>query len=168
MKRFNVNFKIVIVGIIIMALSCGLMAQPLQERARQTEQNARLSKMVPGFTEEQRNQLKEIQLATLKEVQPLKDELKVNNARLNVLLKQDNPDMKEINNLVEANAEIQVKVKLRSIEGMIMARSLLNEEQKILFDAGGLRIQNPDLAMESYRQRDFRGRNRTFPPRNRF
>jgi hypothetical protein len=167
MKKLNVNFKIVFVGIIILALSCDLMAQPLQERARQREQKARFTEMVPGLTEEQRNQLKEIHLATLKEVQPLKDELKVNNARLNILLKQDNPDMKEINNLVEANADIQARVMMLSIEGRVKTRSLLTEEQKILFDAGGLRLQKQDLTMESYRQRDLQPRNRLYSQRNR-
>ena len=141
MKRLYVNFKVLVVFTILLVLSHSLMAQPRQRRMQQHGETYRFEQIIPGLTEEQKIQMKEIHLATLKEVLPLKDELKVNNARLNLLVKKDNPDMKEIKSLVQTNAEMQIKIEILTTESRIKTRSLLTDEQKILLDARRERMQ---------------------------
>jgi len=167
MKRLYVNFKILVATTILLTLSYSVMAQPQQRRTLQPGQKGQSSQMIPGLTEEQRKQVKEIHLARLKAVQPLQDEMKVNNAKLNALFKKENPDMKEIISLVEANAEIQTKTKILSIESMIKTRSLLTDEQKILFDAGGGKMRKARFARASVRHREFQGRGRMYQQRSR-
>jgi len=87
------------------------------------------------LTEDQRAEVKEIHLVRMKEVQPLKDQLKINRAKLNALVNKDNPDMKEIVNLAEANAKIMTNIQVKQIESKIKVRSLLTDEQKVIYDA---------------------------------
>lgn len=163
MKRMNLNFKILIAITVMLALSYSLMAQPSQQRMQASPESGH--NFLPGMTEDQKSQLKEVKLATLKAVQPLQDELKVNRARLNLLVKKDNPDMKEIQSLVEATAEIQVKVQMLTIESKIESRKLLSEEQKILLDAKGDRMQK--MRQIERRRQDFQGKQRMGQQRNR-
>ena len=135
MKRLDSNLKILIAITVLLALSYNLMAQPQQRRMVSPAAKTQTGQFIPGLTEDQKSQMKELKLATMKAVQPLKDELMVNKAMLNLLVRKDNPDMNEIRSLVEATAEIQVKVQILTIESQIKTRNLLNEEQKVLLDA---------------------------------
>jgi Spy/CpxP family protein refolding chaperone len=165
MKRLESNFKILIAITVMLALSYSLMAQPTQQRMQAPSERSWMGQIVPGLTEDQKSQLKEVKLATLKSVQPLQDELKVNRARLNLLVKKDNPDMKEIQRLVEATAEIQVKLQMLTIESKIKSRKLLSEEQKILLDAKEDKMQK--MRQIERRRQDFQGKQRMGQQRNR-
>ena len=168
MKRLYVNFKVLVVFTILLVLSHSLMAQPRQRRMQQHGETCRYEQIIPGLTDEQKIQMKEIHLATLKEVLPLKDELKVNNARLNLLVKKDNPDMKEIKSLVQANAEMQIKIEILTTESRIKTRSLLTDEQKILLDARLERMQKSLAARGPMYMGGFNEREMMNQQRNRF
>ena len=115
---------------------------------------------LPDLTEEQKDQIKEIHLAHIKDVQPLKDEVKINRVKVDVLLKRDDPDMKEIVSLVEANGKLLTQIQVKSIEQKISVRSLLTDEQKIIYDTRGERLKAHRAMAEHHRHRRMAGRTR--------
>jgi Spy/CpxP family protein refolding chaperone len=76
MKRIDSNFKLLLAIVIILGISLGVTAQPQQRR-----QMPHRSQMYhSGFqhlnlTEEQKDQIKQIRQAHLKDVQSFKDEI---------------------------------------------------------------------------------------------
>jgi Spy/CpxP family protein refolding chaperone len=105
------------------------------------------------LTEEQKDQIKEIRMAHLKDVQPLKDEVKINRAKIDALLHQDDPDMDQIVSLVEENGKLLVQIQVKSIEQKISVRSLLTDEQKAIFDAQSEKMERRRAFAEHHRHR---------------
>jgi Spy/CpxP family protein refolding chaperone len=160
MKKLDVNLKVLMAIIILFGLSLSLMAQPRQKDPRHQNRGDRGFAMLK-LSDEQKEQAKTIHLANAKEVQPLKDELAINKAKINALIKQDDPDMKEIVSLVEANGKLLTDIQVKSIESKIRFRSILNEEQKVIFDANHGRMQRKKaMAMHrrAYMQKQGRSR----------
>jgi Spy/CpxP family protein refolding chaperone len=155
MKRIDRNYKLLVAIIILLGLSLGVMAQP---HRRGPMPHHRPMIFQPGLpfldlTDEQKAQIKDIHLAHVKDVQPLKDEVKINRAKIDALLKNDEPDMKQIVSLVEANGKFLTQVQVKSIEQRINIRSLLTEEQKIIFDAHSERMGKRRAMIQHHRQR---------------
>ncbi|MCK5463820.1 MAG: periplasmic heavy metal sensor, partial [Bacteroidales bacterium] len=102
MKRIDNHFKLLVAIIVVLGLSLSVMAQqsrkgPMPHRSM----TAKSGLQYLDLTEEQKDQIKEIHLAHMKAVQPNRDEVKINRAKINALLNNDDPDMKEIVSLVE-------------------------------------------------------------------
>ena len=134
MKKTDLNLKVLLAIIAVLGLSLSLMAQP-EQRQRQFQQRDHFGCAMLDLTEEQKAEIKEIHLARLKEIQPLKDEISINRAELNALVKNDDPDMKKITGLVEANGELMTKIRISQIESRIKVRSLLTNDQKVIWDS---------------------------------
>ena len=161
MKRIDSNFKLLLAIIIVLGISLSVTAQPQQRRQMPNRSHMAQS----GFqhlnlTEEQKDQIKQIRQAHLKDVQSYKDEVKINRAKVNALLHKDDPDMKQIVNLVEANGKLLTQIQIKSIEQKIAVRSLLTDEQKTIFDAHSERISKRRALAEHHRHRHYSGRKR--------
>ena len=168
MKKININTKTIIASAVILLISFGAMAQPQQRRMQKISPKGSMSQIIPGLSEEQRGQMKEIHLSTMKSMQSLKDEMKVNSAKLNILVKKDDPDMKEITSLVKANSDLQVSMKILSIESKIKSRNILTDEQKIVFDSKAERIRQINGHKRLAMHKQLQGRGRMQGQRNRF
>jgi Spy/CpxP family protein refolding chaperone len=134
MKRTDSNVKVLAAIIVLLGISLGLMAQPGQQQRQHQHEGQNCSGLV-DLTEEQKAEIKAIHLERMKAVQPLKDEIKINRAKINALVKKDDPDMKEITGLVEANGKLLTQVRILQIDSRIKERSLLTEDQKVVWDA---------------------------------
>ncbi len=154
MKRIDNHFKLLVAIIVVLGLSLSVMAQP-QTRGHMSHRSMTVKSglQLLDLTEEQKDQIKEIHLAHMKDVQPLKDEVKIDRVKVDVLLKRDDPDMKEIVSLVEANGKLLTQIQVKSIEQKISVRSLLTDEQKIIYDARGERIREHRAMAVHYRHR---------------
>lgn len=159
MKKTDVNLKILVAMVALFGITLSLMAQP-QPGQRQFQNRERVAPALLDLTEEQKDEIKAIHIEQLKAVQPLKDELRINKAKINALMNKDNPDMKEIVPLVEANGKLITQIQIENIESQIKIRSLLTEEQKTLFDAHGKRMQRERAMAENRPHRRFPGRSR--------
>jgi Spy/CpxP family protein refolding chaperone len=161
MKRIDRNFKLLVAIIVVLGLSLSVMAQPHQRR-QMPHQSMRAQSPLQflDLSEEQKDQIKEIHLTHLKDVQPIKDEVKINKAKINALLNIDDPDMKEIVSLVEANGKLLTQIQVKSIEKKINVRSLLTDEQKIIYDAHGEKMRERRAMAQHYRHRRTTQRNR--------
>lgn len=154
MKRIDRNFKLLVAIIFILGLSLSVMAQPNQRR-QIPHQSMRAQSPLKflDLSEEQKDQIKEIHLAHMKDVQANRDEVKINRVKINAQLHNDDPDMKEIVKLVEANGKLLTQIQVKSIEEKINVRLLLTDEQKIIFDAQGEKIRVRRAMAQNYRHR---------------
>ena len=152
MKRIDRNFKLLVAIIFILGLSLSVMAQPNQRR-QIPHQSMRAQSPLKflDLSEEQKDQIKEIHLAHMKNVQANRDEVKINRVKINAQLHKDDPDMKEIVKLVEANGKLLTQIQVKSIEEKINVRLLLTDEQKIIFDAQGKKIRVRRAMAQNYR-----------------
>jgi Spy/CpxP family protein refolding chaperone len=154
MKRIDRNVKLLLAIIVVLGLSLSVMAQP-NRRGPMPHRSMAVKSGLPhlDLTEEQKDQIKQIHLAHMKDVQPLKDEVKINRVKINALLKTDDPDMKQIVSLVEENGKLLTQIQVKSIEQKINVRSLLTDDQKILFDAHSERMGMRREFAQHYRHR---------------
>lgn len=152
MKRIDKNFKLLFAIIVVLGLSLSVMAQS-NRRAPSHHRSATIKAGMQhlDLTEEQEAEIKDIHLTHMKDIQPLKDEVKINRLKVDMLLKRDDPDMKEIVNLVETNGKLLTQIQVKSIEQKINVRSLLTDEQKVLFDAHSQRMGKRRAMAEHYR-----------------
>jgi len=154
MKRIDRNFKLLLAIIFILGLSLSVMAQPNQRRdTPHQSMRAQSPLKLLDLSEEQKDQIKEIHLAFIKDVQANKDEVKINRAKINAQLHNDDPDMKEIVKLVEANGKLLTQIQVKSIEEKINVRLLLTDEQKTIFDAQGKKIRDRRAMAQHYRHK---------------
>ena len=157
MKRIDNHFKLLVAIIVVLGLSLSIMAQP-QARGPMSHRpidhrpvHVQSGLQLLDLTQEQKDQIKEIHLSHMKDIQPLKDEVKINRVKVDALLKRDDPDMKQIVSLVEANGKLLTQIRVKSIEQKISVRNLLTDEQKIIYDAHGQRIRERRTMAEHYR-----------------
>ena len=159
MKKADANIKVLMAIIVLLGLSLSLMAQK-QTKHQQFQHGEKSAFGMLNLTEDQKSEMKVIHLAQLKELQPLKDELLINKAKINALVNNDNPNMKEIVSLVEANGKILTEMQVSQIESKIKVRSLLNDEQKMMFDAHSGKMQNKRAMYNHRSQQKRQGRSR--------
>jgi Spy/CpxP family protein refolding chaperone len=163
MKRIDINLKMLFAVVIVLGFSLSLMAQPHWRGPMMSHRPMMITPVLQylDLTESQKDQIEQVRLAYLKDVQPIKDEVKINRARINALLKTDDPDMQQIVSLVEANGKLLTQLQVKRIEQKIEVRGLLTDEQKIIFDTHSER-------MEKWRAMAQHDMCRRTPARNRF
>ncbi len=162
MKKIDVNMKVLIAIIAIFGISLSLMAQPQQRQQMPQKNHGGLAGL--DLTEDQKAEIKAVHLSQMKETQPLTDEVNINRAKLKAAMHKDNPDMKEIVSLVESNAKILTDIQVNKIEAQIKVRTLLTEEQKVIFDTRS----NNTKAKRAVAQRRMQGMAKRMPARHRF
>jgi Spy/CpxP family protein refolding chaperone len=86
------------------------------------------------FTEEQKEQMKELRLETAKKVKPLKNELSELMARQRTLTTADNADLNAINTNIDKMSDIKTDIAKIMAAQHQQVRSLLTEEQLVKFD----------------------------------
>ncbi len=151
--------KVLMAIILLLGLSLSILAQP-QSGHRQNQQKNKSGFGLLNLSDEQEASIKEIHLAQIKAVMPLKDEMSINKAKLNALIKKDDPNMKEIVGLVEANGKILTEIQVKNIENKINIRTLLNDEQKVIFDSQYRKMQQRNMMAHQRPQNSKQGRSR--------
>ena len=161
MKKIDGNFKLLVAIIVVLGLSLSVMAQPNRRgNMAHRPMTDKSGLQMLDLTDAQKDQIKEIHLAHMKDIQPLRDEVKINRVKVDALLKKDVPDMKEIVSLVEANGKLLTQIQVKGIEQKINVRSLLTDEQKIMYDARSERMGKRRAMAEHYRHRRIAERTR--------
>jgi Spy/CpxP family protein refolding chaperone len=87
------------------------------------------------FTEEQKEQMKELRLETVKKVKPLKNELGELMARQQTLATADKADLKAINKNIDEMSDLKADIAKIMAAQHQQIRSLLTEEQLVKFDS---------------------------------
>ncbi len=104
---------------------------------------------IPDLTDEQNEQIDEIQTETQKITTPLRSKLNTLSAELDELLIAENPDRNAIDSKMDEMAEVRTELHKKHIDTRLKIRALLTEKQRVYFDS-----------MRSHRwgQRGMRGR----------
>lgn len=127
------------ITVLILILSTGITTSIYAQRGFRSQvrpgERERQLYRIPDLTEEQQEQINNIRTNYLKDIQPLKNEMKINEARLDALITEDKPDMNKINKLIDDNGKIQTELRKKQVAHQLQIRNLLTEEQKVIFDS---------------------------------
>lgn len=156
-----------IVSLIIIAsffISSALVAQPnklQKERGVDSQRKEMMAKRLERgkrefqnfFTQEQKEQVKQLRLETAKKVKPLKNELRELMAHQQTLTTADKADLKAINKNIDKMSDIKADIAKIVAAQHQEIRSLLTEEQLIEFDSmKGKRGQRQRIGWEEGRR----------------
>jgi len=103
-----------------------------------------------NLTEEQQNQVKDLKLAHMKELQPLKDQLMENKAHQRTLMNAENPDEKAIYKYIDQATKLQNEMAKLSVDFQLKFKSLLNDEQKVILQSRTNRFGRMGLGRRSF------------------
>ncbi len=87
-----------------------------------------------NLSDEQREKISDLRIEHYKAVSPLSSQVRINRARIDALMKEDEPDMNNIQNLIEENGKILTDIRSSHAKHRAEIRKLLTDEQKIIFD----------------------------------
>ena len=90
---------------------------------------------IPDLTDEQKEQIEEIQTETQKITTPLRSKLNTLSAELDELLIAENPDRNAIDSKMDEMAEVRTELHKKRIDTRLKIRALLTEKQRVHFDA---------------------------------
>ena len=157
--------------VLVMATSLTVHAQPQKmqpysgkspREVRQVMPPEGFSMPMQGLDDKQRGEIRKIRTEQMKERTRTRNLLKEKRAKLEVLQTADQPDMKEINKVIDEIASIQAQEMKTEAANRQKIRDLLTEEQRVYFDAhiadgdrGMMRADSTDRPTDSDR---FRGR----------
>ena len=88
-----------------------------------------------NLSDEQQEQMKTFRLELMKEMTPIKNEIKVKTAELNMVSTGDNVDTKKVNSLLDEIGSLKTKMAKKKFAHKQKVRGILTDEQKVLFDA---------------------------------
>ena len=101
--------------------------------------DARLSKdrmvAIPGLTEQQKEQIREVMLETRKEILPLQNQLREEKARLKTLRTAENADIDAINSQIEQISGTRAAMMKARLASEQEVRALLTDDQLVVFDS---------------------------------
>lgn len=133
----------------------GLSLQELRSTYRSENFDVPTGKL----NEKQRAEIQKIRAKQLKERIQTSNLLKEKRAKLEVLQTADQPDMKEIDKLIDEIAAIQAEEMKDQAASRQKIRSLLTEEQRTIFDARGASQGNMRFDFRTDRRNNQQKRN---------
>ncbi len=125
--------KNLVIAVLFIFLSAGIFAQ----KGNMMPQNKKAQGMfmnIPDLTDAQQTQLKEIRTAHMKEMLPLKNELKERNAHLQTLQTADKPNMNEIYAEIDKIGAIKTNMAKKHADFRQEVRKILTDDQRVYFD----------------------------------
>jgi Spy/CpxP family protein refolding chaperone len=87
------------------------------------------------FTDEQKAKIKDIHMASYKEIKALKNQMGELKAKQKTLTTADKPDMNAINANIDEISKVQNKLMKIKASSYQQIRALLTDEQKMIFDS---------------------------------
>ncbi len=116
---------------------------------------------IPNLTDEQKAKIKELKIANMKVMLPLKNKIGEKRAHLRTLITAENIDMKAINKTIDEIGSIRTEMIKKKIANRMEIRKLLTEEQRLFFDTKVMRFENKRMHKDRGRKR--MDRERFFP-----
>ena len=129
MKTIKGKFRITATVMLVIFMSAYVLAQkPGVNRSQK-------SGIVPDLTEEQKEKMSELRSAHIQSMTQLKAETMVLRAELDQLSVEKNPSLDKINAKIDELAARRADMEKARATHRMEIRSLLTEEQRIIFDA---------------------------------
>ena len=95
----------------------------------------RLTDRLPGITDQQRQDIQKIQLATRRDIMPLRNQVFEKSARLRTLNTAEKPDTKAIDATLDEVSALRNQIAKRRMQSHQEIRKLLTDEQRVIFDS---------------------------------
>lgn len=89
---------------------------------------------IPNLTEDQKAQIKKIKAESRKNAEPQREEMKNLRMKLQELKTAENPDQKQINELIDKSAKMKAEIDKSKTASELKIRSILTPEQRKLVD----------------------------------
>jgi len=104
-------------------------------RGQKGKQEMQMKKMFPDLTKEQMDKIKSLRMEMLKQVNPLKAEIREKQAHLQTLSISEKPDMNAINKTIDEIGALKTKMMKIHAKFRQDVRALLTDEQRVVFDS---------------------------------
>ncbi len=88
-----------------------------------------------NLSDTQKEEVKTLKISFIKEITPIKNELGIKMAELKAASAGDNVDARAVNMLIDKISEIKATMAKKHFANKQKVRTLLNDEQKVVFDA---------------------------------
>jgi len=129
-------FKVAIITLILTSLLVGVcLAQPPGKRGPRLEMGERFLERIPDLTDKQKEQIKDLKTAHLKEVLPLRNQVQEKQAHLKSISTGDNVDMDKVNNTIEEIGKLKLEMAKKRAAHKQEIRNILTEDQRVVFDS---------------------------------
>ncbi len=114
------------------------------QQGNQNQRGGGPEMFIPNLTDEQIQQIRDIRTSGQKAALPVKNQLREKRAKLITLTSADKYDAKAVNAVVDDISKLEKTMMLFQIEHRQQIRSVLTEEQRVIFDsfAGGRKKSN--------------------------
>lgn len=89
---------------------------------------------IPDLTDTQKEQIKDLRTANMKEMLPLRNALKEKQARKNTISTGGNVNMTEVNKVIDEIAAIKTTMAKKRAEQRQNIRKILTDDQRVFFD----------------------------------
>jgi len=178
----KINFFMAIAIAAVTSLTINAQPQGMRPYSGLNPETVRLVTLPDGddmlvsrlnLNDQQREEMKKIRTEQLKERTQTRNLLREKRAKLEVLQTDEKPDMKAINKLIDEIAAVQAQEMKNQAATRQKIRSLLNEEQRVRFDAqggnfGNMRTDGENRPRQQIRPEsgNFRGQRPAFRPEN--
>ena len=144
MKTIQAKSRVIAMAIIMVLATVSVQAQdqrgphPQQDGREQMQRGPHGPKRqgpppIPGLTEEQKDQMKSIHVATEKAILPVKNEIGEKEARLRTLVTADTYDERAVNKLLEEIGDLKTEVEKAKVASIQKVKEVLNDEQLLVF-----------------------------------
>lgn len=156
MKKLNLK-SITILAMLFILMGGSVQVQAQSERQEQRDRRQRVERaersnmrarpMIPGLSEEQKEQLKAFRIDHQKNSLKLRNELNELEAKLRTLTSAEEIKMNETDEVIDDISSLRGELLKLRIAQTAKIKSILNEEQKVIFNnqLANERRPNPEL-----------------------
>ncbi len=123
--------KQIMIIVVLIFVSGSIFAQGQMKRNGQV--GGRMMN-IPDLTDVQKSQIKDMRTANMKEMLPLKNELREKQAHLNTISTGDNVKMTDVNRAIEEISAIKLTMAKKRAKNKQNIRKILTDDQRVFFD----------------------------------
>lgn len=119
------------------AQQAGKRAQRMQDQSQMQQMNQKRGQMMMrklNLTDDQREQVRQIHLENAGKMIPIKNQLREKRARIRTLTTGDDVNLDNAQSVVDEITALQAKQMKMRLATHLKVRSLLTEEQRVMFD----------------------------------
>ena len=147
MKKAKSNQKWMLPLMMFMLISISgakLIAQPATPPPppEPTPPGLRFVDQIPDLKQEQKDKIITLHTTLLKEILPLENQILEKEAHLRTLTTAEKTDMKAINKTIDEISALRGNIQKKRMKFLMDSRSLLTEDQRVIFDRIRLRGMN--------------------------
>lgn len=146
MKNFKLNEKslsTLMMMIMFAVASLSLSAQPATPPTPPPAPgDMHFLDRIPDLTQAQRDQVKKLHTAMLKEILPIQNQILEKEAHLRTLTTAEKTDTKAIDKTIDEISKLRGDIQKKRMKFMMDTRALLTEDQRVVFDQFRLRKMN--------------------------